>query len=118
MIRADLDPLRLSDLLGAPVLEAGRRIGYVIDARFVLDGAPSPSLAGARLMGLVIGPRRRMVLLGYERRKVRAPAPIGRFLAWRERGAHLVAAEDLVIFEHGELTVRAGHRRWSATLRA
>jgi len=86
----------LSDLLGRPVLDdAGRRLGQVVDARFVLDGPPDGSLAAARLHGLVVSPHAHSSFDGYERTGVDAPALIARFLRWRARGSFLVLWGDL-----------------------
>ena len=88
----------LSDLLGRPALDAdGNRVGVVIDARFVLDGAPSVLLAGARLHALLVSPHTASSFLGYERSGVTAPWPIGAFLSWRHRGSFFVAWEDVAM---------------------
>jgi sporulation protein YlmC with PRC-barrel domain len=81
----------LGDLLGLPVLDAtGARLGYVIDVRFVIDGAPRVPLADARLAGFVVSPRTKSSYWGYERTEQTRPAVIARFLAWRHRGTFLV----------------------------
>ncbi len=68
--------MRLSDLLGAPVVDRdGRRVGRVIDVRLVQDGPVQfPYGAALRLDGLIVGERSGSRLLGYER-DVR-PAPL------------------------------------------
>lgn len=115
MIRND-DRLLLTDLLGAVVVEGEDQIGHVIDARFVVDGPPGVLLARARLFGVIVGPHPSVGFLGYERRNMRAPALLARLLRRRERGAHLVASEDLLDLTGARLRVRAGHTRWSAEL--
>lgn len=115
MILGD-DRLLLTDLLGAVVVEGEDRIGHVIDARFVIDGSPGVLLSRARLLGVIVGPRPNVGFLGYERRDMRAPAPLAAVFRRRERGAHLVASEDLVEFADDRLRVREGHTHWSANL--
>ncbi|WP_350348296.1 PRC-barrel domain containing protein [Agromyces sp. G08B096] len=83
----------LGDLLGLPVFDAaGERLGFLIDVRFVLDGAvrPDAALAEARIAGFVVSPRTRSSYWGYERTEQTAPALIARFLARRHRGTFLV----------------------------
>jgi sporulation protein YlmC with PRC-barrel domain len=81
----------LGDLLGQPVYDAeGARLGSVIDARFVIDGAPKVPLADARLAGFIVSPHTKSSYWGYERTEETRPALIARFLAWRHRGTFLV----------------------------
>jgi len=110
------DRVMLTDLLGLPVLQEDARLGYVVDARFVLDGAPDGVLARARLLGLIVGPRSRLGFLGYEREDLRAPWLLARLLRRREHGAYLVGMEDVVEVGRGHVRVRPGHRRWSTDL--
>jgi hypothetical protein len=102
----------LNDLLGPPALDSeGRRLGVVIDARFVLDGAPSQLLAGARLPALLVSPRTASSFLGYERSGVTAPRPIGAFLSWRHRGSFFVAWEDIALVAEDAVHLRPGFTR-------
>ncbi|TDE91545.1 PRC-barrel domain containing protein [Occultella glacieicola] len=102
----------LSDLLDLSVRDHdGTHVGYVIDARFVLDGAPGPTLAGARLHGLLVSPRTHTSMLGYERTGVRAPAPIGAFLGWLHRGTFLVRWPDVARVDDQHLVLRDGYVR-------
>ncbi len=112
----DDDRLLLSDLRGMPVLEDDVRIGYVVDVRFVLDGPPGTLVAGARVLGIIVGPHARLGFMGYERRDMRAPALLARALRRREHGAHLIGMEDVLELGRGHIRVRPGHRRWSTEL--
>lgn len=107
----------LSDLLDVPVLDArGARIGYCIDARLVLDGAPGPLLAAARLHALIISPRTRTSFLGYERSSITAPWPLAPWLRRRHRGTFLLLWEDVERAGPHEITLRAGHRQFDPRL--
>jgi hypothetical protein len=102
----------LTDLLDRFVVDAdGAYLGHVIDARFVLDGAPVGVLAAPRLHGLLVSPRTATSFLGYERSGVTAPWPVGSFLRWRHRGTFLVHwadVDDLDAVEEGTVRLRAG----------
>lgn len=107
----------LSDLLDAPVTDArGARIGYVIDARFVLDGPLDGLLAVPRLHGLLVSPRTGTSFLGYERSGVRSPALLARWFAWRHRGTFLVHWADVASVEEGRVVLADGYQRWSPAL--
>jgi len=105
----------LSDLLGRDVLDdTGAKIGIVFDARFVLDGAPETeaSLAPARLYGFLVNPRSRgSSYLGYERKGLRAPWPIGRLERWWHRGSFLVRWEDVAGIGSDGVQLRPGYTR-------
>ncbi|GAA4165020.1 hypothetical protein GCM10022286_27580 [Gryllotalpicola daejeonensis] len=112
--------MRLTDLLDRPVRDAtGALLGRVIDARFVLDGAPSGNGAGAlsdaRLHGLIVSPRRSGSFLGYERTGVNRPWLIAHFLAWRERHDVLVRWADVATVGE-ELQLRSGATLYSPAL--
>lgn len=107
----------LGDLLDLPVLGPdGDHLGFVIDARFVLDGAPGPSLAAARLHGLLVSPRTRTSMLGYERTGVRAPALIGAVLGWVHRGTFLVRWTEVESATGGSFVLRLGFVRLDPAL--
>lgn len=123
----------LGDLLDAAVRdESGRLVGYVSDARLVLDGPPpagrESSLSAARLHGLIVTPRRAGSFLGYERNGVGAPWPLARWLRWRHRGTFLIHWTDVFAIPDPEdpdrvehenvVVVRDGHRRYDPALRA
>jgi hypothetical protein len=115
-----------SDLLDVPVLDdAGAHLGWVVDLRFVLDGAPSTYLAGARLHGLVVSPRTRTSFLGFERSDVRSPWPVAPLLRWLHRGAFLVHWPDVAAVpapvdatdpDSRAVTLRAGYTRYEPGL--
>jgi hypothetical protein len=107
----------LSDLLAREVRCEDERLGYVIDARFVLRGAVEGSLAEAQLVGLVVGSRKRMNFLGYERAEQSRPAVLNRFFARRQRGSFLVDWEDVASVDGDVVELRAGFTRWSSRLR-
>jgi sporulation protein YlmC with PRC-barrel domain len=106
----------LSDLLNRPVLDAeGRMLGKVLDARFVIDGAPTQLLAEARLAGLIVSPHTGTTFLGYERTDENSPWLIAAFLRWRHRGSFYVRWEDVeMLTERGVVLVAAYARRSAA----
>lgn len=109
----------LSDLLQNEVRSPdGDRLGRVIDARFVIDGAPSPLLSDARLAGLIVSPHSSSSFLGYERLGTRRPWPIAGFLRWRHRGSFLVEWPDIARLDDGVVHLRPGYRRRSPALDA
>lgn len=107
----------LGDLLDAPVVDAaGRRLGYVVDVRFVLDGPLDGLLAAPRLHGLLVSPRTGTSFLGYERTGVSSPAVLARWFAWRHRGTFLVHWADVRSVTSDAVALREGHRRFAADL--
>lgn len=110
----------LSDLLGRDVLDGtGAKVGQVTDARFVLDGHPASkaSLAQARLYGFLVNPRsHRASYLGYERRGLTAPWPIGRLERWWSRGSFLVVWEDVAGIGSDGVRLKPGYTRRSPVL--
>lgn len=116
-----------SDLLDAAVHDAaGTHLGWVVDLRFVLDGAPSTHLARARLHALVVSPRTRTSFLGFERSAVRDPWPVAPLLRWLHRGTFLVHWPDVARVPDpddgadpdraGVVVLRAGYRRYEPGL--
>ncbi|WP_019136532.1 PRC-barrel domain-containing protein [Cellulomonas massiliensis] len=109
----------LGDLLDAHVRDdQGRRLGYVVDVRLVLDRPASGLLAVPRVHGLLVSPRTSSSFLGYERRDVRAPALLARWLRRRHRGTFLVLWPDVERLGDDEVVLRTGYRRWSPVLDA
>lgn len=109
----------LGELLDAHVRDdEGRRLGYVVDVRLVLDQPPDGLLAAPRVHGLLVSPRTGSSFLGYERRDVRAPALLARWLRRRHRGTFLVLWPDVEHLADDEVVLRAGYRRWSPALDA
>jgi hypothetical protein len=76
--------MRLSDLLGAEVLdEAGRSAGRVHDVRLVQDGPVVGGFGAAlRLDGLLVGRRAVGARLGYDRGKMKGPLPVKLLAGW------------------------------------
>jgi hypothetical protein len=76
--------MRLSDLLGAEVLDqAGRSAGRVHDVRLVQDGPVTGGFgAGLRLDGLVVGRRAVGARLGYDRGRMKGPLPVKLLAGW------------------------------------
>lgn len=109
----------LSDLLNSGVTSAaGEQVGLVADVRFVLDG-PAPrsgSVAGARLLGLVVGPHRAGSFMGYERSRVNRPWPLAQLLGRRQRGSFLVLWEDIASVRPGRVELRDGYTRHDPSL--
>ncbi|MGY4643200.1 PRC-barrel domain-containing protein [Cellulomonas sp. URHB0016] len=104
----------LGDLLDAPVRDAaGRRLGFVVDVRLVLDGPVTGLLAAPRVHGLLVSPRTRTSFMGYERTDVRSPALVARYLRWRHRGTFLVLWSDVDVASGQAVTLADGYRRWS-----
>lgn len=107
----------LSDLMQTPVYDPdGRKLGRVIDARFVVDGAPRQLLSDARLDGFVVSDHSGSSFLGYERTDARSPWLIAHFLRWRHRGAFLVRWEDVERLSPTGIRLRAGYRRYDSAL--
>ncbi|WP_431837942.1 PRC-barrel domain-containing protein [Cellulomonas sp. Y8] len=113
----------LSDLLDAPVRAAdGTPLGWVVDARFVLDGPVDPPGAGGgvlavpRLHGLLVSPRTSTSFLGYERTDVRAPWPVAHWLRRRHRGTFLAHWADVASVDADGVALVAGARRYDPAL--
>jgi hypothetical protein len=107
----------LSELIGSRVFGPGdEAVGYVIDARFVVDGAPHPLLADARLVGVIVCPYTRGSYRGYERTGATAPWPLANLLRWRHRGSFLALWEDIARLDDRRVELRDGYRRFSAAL--
>lgn len=100
----------LGDLLAQPVFDAGgARLGFVIDVRFVIDGAPQAPLADARLAGFVVSPRTKSSFWGYERTEQTRPAVIAKILGHRHRGTFLVPWNSVSRLEAGAVHLRPDH---------
>lgn len=106
----------LNDLIGLPVTTDERRVGYVNDVRFVLDGPPDGHLARARLHGLVVSPHRRGSFLGYERTAVDRPRIVNSFLARRHAGSALVLWPDVSAVDPDGVRLVPGYRAYDPRL--
>ena len=106
----------LTDLLGSEVF-GPRFLGYVTDARFVLDedstDQPTPT---ARLYGLVVSPHARSSSLGFERSGIRSPWPIAALVNWRHRDSFLVRWSDIQRIERRRVQLRLDFARSSPEL--
>lgn len=112
----------LSELIGAPVVDGGKRVGRVADVRFVLDRVVDPAdplrtaTPGARLYGVLVSPGSAGSFLGYERSGVTRPWPLAQLLRRRERDAFLVLWRDVGELSSDGVLLRPGARRWSPEL--
>jgi hypothetical protein len=112
----------LSELIGSPVVQGGRRVGRVADLRFVVDADPDTDLEHhtpmpeARLYGILISPRAPQSFLGYERIGVTKPWPLAQLLRRRERGSFLVLWADVAQMSADGILLRPQARRWSPAL--
>jgi len=107
----------LGDLLHLEVRDADdRKVGTVIDVRFVIDGIPRELLADARLDGLLVSPHSGTSFLGYERNIATAPFLLASLLRWRHRGTFLVRWADVAMITSTTLHLRDGYRSLDPTL--
>jgi len=107
----------LGDLLGAQVLENGRRVGYLNDVRlFVPDRTEGQQVGTPVVYGIVVCPRQASSFLGYERTEMNEPRLLAAFFAWRTRGSFLVLWDDLQLWNPGGVEIRPGSKRWSTAL--
>ena len=113
----------LSELIGSPVVEGGRRVGRVTDVRFVLDGplpdakeAVAQPVPDARVYGILVSPRPQGSFLGYERSGVTSPWPLAQLLRRRQRGSYLVFWDDIGELSSDGVVLRPAARRWSPAL--
>jgi hypothetical protein len=99
--------MRLSDLLGAEVLdEAGRSAGRVHDVRLVQDGPVVGGFgAGLRVDGLLVGRRAVGARIGYERRKMKGPLPVRLLVGWLHHGGRYVEWERIPAIEPDRLLI-------------
>jgi len=105
----------LSDVMGLRVTDPhGVVLGRVVDARFRLEGAESPS--SARLVGLIVSPRSAASFLGYERRSMDRPVVIASLLHWMHRGSRLVPWESIAGFYDDRVELRADYESLPSTL--
>jgi hypothetical protein len=107
----------LTDLLGSKVFGPDF-LGYVTDARFVLDPPSSDQpMPPARLYGIVVSPHAKSSSLGFERVEVRSPWPIAAIVRWRHRDSFLVAWADIARLDSRRVQLRSDFVRRSSLLR-
>ena len=100
--------MRLSDLLGRPVVDAdGRRLGEVKDVRLVQDG---PYVEGfgqqLRVEGLLVGGGALGTRLGITRVDLRGPWPLTALVRRLERGSRYVLWGDVAGHDGHEIRLR------------
>ena len=100
--------MRLSDLLGRPVVDAdGRRLGEVKDVRLVQDG---PYVEGfgqqLRIEGLLVGEGALGTRLGITRANLRGPWPLTALMRRLERRTRYVLWDDVGAHDGHELRLR------------
>lgn len=107
----------LGDLIGTPVLEAGRQVGYLNDVRlFIPDHTPGQQVGTPMVHGIVVCPRRASSFVGYERKAVREPRLLAGLFAWRTRGSFLIQWADVLTWAEGGVEIRQGATHWSPAL--
>ncbi len=97
----------LSDLTGAEVLDsAGSHLGWVLDLRFSRGLGDSTE---ARLEALIVGGRRKVPFLGYERAGMTRPKIFSWFLHRMHRDSVLIPWSEVARLDPGRITLRADH---------
>jgi hypothetical protein len=99
--------MRLSDLLGAEVLDqAGRSAGRVHDVRLVQDGPVTGGFgAGLRLDGLIVGRRAVGARLGYDRGRMKGPLPVRLLAGWLRHDGRYVQWERIRSIEPDRIVI-------------
>ena len=107
----------IGDVLGAPVLADGERVGFVNDVRLYVPDQTRGQLVGTpEVYGIVVCPRRSGSFDGFERTGMTAPWLLARWFRWRTRGSFLVLWDDLAAWGEGAVELRPGAPRWSPVL--
>jgi len=96
----------LSDLLGSAV-EApdGRRLGRVVDVRFRRGPRRGRREGELELVALLVSPRSRGSLYGYERGRVERPAVVAALVRWRHGRSRVVPWECVQRIEDGRVVL-------------
>jgi hypothetical protein len=112
--------VRVSDLLGAEVLDAeGTAIDKVYDVRLVQDGPPiGPFGSALRLRALLIGPTAIGARLGFERKDVRGPWPLRAAFAALHGRIQVPTWEQIASIEEGRVRLRVGADQVKGSVRA
>ncbi|WP_410595554.1 PRC-barrel domain-containing protein [Amycolatopsis sp. lyj-23] len=85
--------MRASDLLGSTAYDTqGRPLGRIADLITEVDSTGAPVILAA-----LIAPRRRVRLLGYERKEMSRPWVIDRIARWLHRDLREIAWADLSV---------------------
>ncbi len=107
----------LGDLVATPVLQDGRRVGYVGDVRLLVPPhTPGQQVGTPCVYGIVVCPRRTASFVGYERTGVREPRLLAAFFRWQARGSFLVLWPDLAGLTETGVELRPDAGRWSPAL--
>jgi hypothetical protein len=100
--------VRLSDVLGLPVLDAdGVEVGRVADLRLVRSGPELGNFGPAyAIEGLIVNPGRRGSFYGYERGDVSHPMLLGWLFDKLHKGSRYAAWESVVGIGDDGVTLR------------
>ena len=84
----------LSELLDTPVRgRDGEELGHVVDVRFRRGPRRRDHEGDLELIALIVSPRTRMSMYGYERGRVNRPAVVARAIAWIHRRSRVIPWE-------------------------
>jgi|GraSoiStandDraft_1057264.scaffolds.fasta_scaffold362140_2 sporulation protein YlmC with PRC-barrel domain len=99
--------MRLSDLLGAEVVdEHGRSGGGVRDVRLVQDGPMVGTFGAAlRVDGLIVGGRAIGARFGYQRREMKGPLLVKLLAGWLYRGSRYVRWDRVRAIEQDRIVI-------------
>jgi hypothetical protein len=102
--------MRLSDLLGSPVVEAdGTPLGSVQDVRLVQDGPYVDGFGHAlRVEGVVTGKGSLAVKLGFARAGVAGPWPLTTIFRRLERRARYYTWDEVDMWDDAGVRLKAG----------
>ena len=102
--------MRLSDLLGADVTEAGgRTVGQVQDVRLVQDGAYVEGFGQAlRVEGIVTGKGSLAMRLGFARAGIKGPWPLTTIFRRLERRAEYYTWDEVEAWDESGVHLKAG----------
>ena len=88
--------MRLSDLLGASVTDAGgSHLGDVSDVRLAQIGRPHLAMAELEVESLIVSPRSTGSLFGYDRRSDQGPLLLRAVIRFLHRHAFIVDWRDV-----------------------
>jgi sporulation protein YlmC with PRC-barrel domain len=112
--------VRVSDLLGAEVLDArGAELGGAYDVRLLQDGlVVGPFGASLRLRSLLIGATAIGARLGFERRDMRGPWPLRAAFSALHGRLRPAAWEEIVAIEEDRIRLRTTAEQMQGSTRA